>query len=153
MIYTLLLGSNLGDRNRYLSAGKDLMEKHGRILGASSIQESKPWGKTNQPDFLNQVILFESDLEPEELLQTIHTVEGALDRERQEKWGPRTLDIDILYAEDLVVDTEDLKIPHPMIADRQFTLALLQEIVPDFVHPVNHMSNAEMLKEYLQDVN
>lgn len=146
MIYTLLLGSNMGDRNRYLSAGKDLLEKHGRILGASSIQESKAWGNTEQPDFINQVILFDSALSPQELLETIHAIEEALERQRSEKWGPRTLDIDILYAGKELVEDENLKIPHPHIADREFTLVLLNEIAPDFVHPINGLNHCEMLK-------
>jgi len=146
IIYTLLLGSNLGDRKRYLSSGTELLEKYGRLLGASSIQESKAWGKTDQDDFFNQVLLLESDLEPQELLDAIHDIEEALERTRQEKWGPRTLDIDILYAQDLVMETETLSIPHPLIPERMFTLVLLNEIASDFVDPKTKKSCAEMLK-------
>lgn len=146
-IYTLLLGSNLGERERYLSFARELLEKKsGRIVGASSIQESKAWGKTDQEDFLNQVILLESPDKPEELLLSIQEIEKALDRTRKEKWGPRTIDIDILYAEDAIVDTPDLKIPHPFIRERAFTLELLNEIAPEFRHPVLEQTAAEMLE-------
>jgi len=146
VIYTLLLGSNLGDRKRYLATGTELLEKYGRLLGASSIQESKAWGNTNQADFINQVLLLESDLEPHEMLDAIHDIEAALERTREEKWGPRTLDIDILYAEGWMIETETLTIPHPLIAERMFTLVLLNEIAPDFVDPKTKKTCAEMLK-------
>ncbi len=146
IIYTLLLGSNLGDTRRYLAAGTELLEKYGRLLGASSIQESKAWGNTNQADFVNQILLLESDLEPFEMLDAIHDIEDALERTREEKWGPRTLDIDILYAENLMMETETLTIPHPLIAERMFTLVLLNEIAPDFVDPKTGKTCAEMLQ-------
>lgn len=147
IIYTLLLGSNLGDRNRYLSVGRELLEKHGRLLGASSVQESKAWGKVDQDDFLNQVILLESNLTPDRILHAIHEIEDALDRKRDIKWGPRTMDIDILYAENRIIKTEDLSVPHPLIAERQFTLVLLNEIAPDFIDPLTHKTSSEMLDE------
>ena len=146
----MLLGSNQGDKQRYMMAGRELLEKHGRILGASSIQESKAWGKTDQEDFLNQVILFESALSPQDLLETIHDIEAALERNRQEKWGPRTLDIDILYAGNQIVNEPNLQIPHPLIQERLFTLILLQEISPEFVHPVLQMSNNDLLNQLRQ---
>lgn len=147
IIYTLLLGSNLGDRNRYLLVGRELLEKHGRLLGASSIQESKAWGKTDQDDFLNQVVLLESYHTPGEMLEAIHEIEEALDRKHEVKWGPRTMDIDILYAEDRIVDAEDLKIPHPLISERQFTLVLLNEIAPDFIDPLTGKTSTQMLEK------
>lgn len=147
IIYTLLLGSNLGDRRRYMAFARELLEKHGRLLGASSIQESKAWGNTNQDDFLNQVVLLESYHTPAELLEAIHEIEEALDRKREIKWGPRTMDIDILYAENHLIDEENLQIPHPLISERLFTLVLLSEIAPDFVHPIKGKTNAEMLAD------
>lgn len=145
IIYTLLLGSNLGDRNRYIMVGRELLEKHGRLLGASSIQESKAWGKKDQEDFLNQVVLLESYHSPEEMLEAIHEIEEALDRKHEVKWGPRTMDIDILYAGNQIVNSEDLNIPHPLIAERHFTLVLLNEIAPDFIDPLTKKTSIQML--------
>lgn len=146
-IYTLLLGSNMGDRTRYLGFARELLEKKcGRLLGASSVRETKAWGKTDQPDFLNQVLLIESDLEPLEVLGMMQEIEAASERIRVEKWGPRTLDIDMLFAGEQVINEESLVVPHPGIADRSFTLVLLQEIIPDFRHPVSGKTAGEMLE-------
>ncbi len=147
-IYTLLLGSNLGDRNRYLSYARELLEsKGGRLLGASEVRESEAWGMEDQPDFLNQIVLLESELSPQDLLRLIHEIEAAMDRQRVSKWGPRTLDIDILFAEDRIIKEENLEIPHPRIAERNFTLVLLNDLAPDFVHPVLGKTAPEMLSD------
>lgn len=138
----------MGDRLRYLSYATELLEsKAGRIVGASEIRESKAWGKTDQPDFMNQILLLESSLSPRQILLLIHEIEAAMDRQRDEKWGPRTLDIDILFADNLCIDEEGLQIPHPHIADREFTLLLLQDIAPELIHPVLHKTPGEMLAE------
>ena len=147
IIYTLLLGSNIGEREKYLKGARDLLEKSGRIIGASSIMESEAWGNTNQNDFLNQVILFDSGLNPNELLDIIHVIEESFGRIRNEKWGPRTLDIDILYAQNLIVKEEHLVIPHPAIPEREFTLKLLQELVPEFKDPVTNKTAGHMLED------
>lgn len=147
IIYTLLLGSNLGEREKYLKGARDLLEKSGRIIGASSIMETEAWGKTDQNDFLNQVILLESMLTPQDLLNRIHEIEESLGRIRIEKWGPRTVDIDILYAQNLIIQEENLTIPHPAIADRHFTLVLLQELIPEFIDPISHKTAGEMMQE------
>ena len=142
----LLLGSNQGDRMLHLSSAREaISEKIGSIVRVSSIHESSAWGLQNQPDFLNQVIEIESQLVPFELLSKIQQVEIQLGRVRFEKWGPRIIDIDILYYGDKIVQTEVLSIPHLGIPARRFTLEPLNELAPDFVHPVIKKTNAELL--------
>ena len=130
------LGSNLGNRENYLAKTRNFLNKIGKIKKKSSLIETKAWGKTNQPDFLNQVILIEIELSPEKLLQKCHEIENKLGRERKEKWSERTIDIDILFYDNLVLNRKNLIIPHPYIAEREFVLKPLNEIATDFVHPL-----------------
>lgn len=147
-IYTVLLGSNLGDRQKYLQFGRDLLEKKcGRLLAASSIYETTAWGKTDQPEFLNQALLIGSSLEPLDFLNACQEIESACEREREEKWGPRTLDIDILALGQEVIHDERLQVPHPLMQERVFALAPLQDIDPEWRHPVLQKTVSEMLQE------
>lgn len=147
-IYTLLLGSNIGDKMRYLQFSKELIEKKcGRIMAASSIHETKAWGKEDQDDFLNQVILVESELEPLDFLDELQEIEMALGRQRIEKWGPRTIDLDIICLEDQIIDSERLQVPHPGLAERTFALEPLVEIAPEWMHPQLHKTAKKLLEE------
>ncbi|MDX1942411.1 MAG: 2-amino-4-hydroxy-6-hydroxymethyldihydropteridine diphosphokinase [Saprospiraceae bacterium] len=131
------LGSNLGDRKQNLQRATEQVETHiGEILKASSIYETQAWGIENQPDFLNQVLEINTQFEPEKILEIVLIIEQNMGRERQIKWGERLIDIDILFYENWVLRTEKLMIPHPFLQDRNFVLAPLVEIAPDFVHPV-----------------
>lgn len=142
----LLLGSNLGERLAILQKAKVSIRLHaGEILAASSVYQTAPWGITDQPGFLNQVLEISTELSPEKLLAAISEIEKELGRIRHEKWGPRSIDIDILYYSASIVVTSTLKIPHPGIADRRFTLIPLVEIAPDYIHPVFNISNQELL--------
>jgi 2-amino-4-hydroxy-6-hydroxymethyldihydropteridine diphosphokinase len=142
----LLLGSNLGERLVTIQKAFDLIElKIGIIVTKSSIYETEPWGNTNQPAFLNQVIKIETKLHPIDVLQHILKIEKELGRTRTEHWGARTIDIDILYYADIIMKMTDLIIPHPHIQQRRFTLAPLAEIAPSFMHPVLKQSNQELL--------
>jgi 2-amino-4-hydroxy-6-hydroxymethyldihydropteridine diphosphokinase len=107
----------------------------GTIITSSSVYESAPWGNTDQPPFLNQVVVCRSHLLPEVGLQEIQTIETTMGRKRTEKWGPRTLDIDILFWDDRVQDSEHLTLPHPGIPFRKFTLLPLLEVAPELRHP------------------
>lgn len=148
--YTLLLGSNLGDKALYLKRARDLLDRQGvRILGASSIHETEPWGNHDQPTFLNQVICVLSKQEPEEMLALCQLIEQLCDRKRTEHWGARTLDIDILAAEQLVVNTEALLIPHPLLHQRAFALMPMAELQPDWVHPILQKTTTQMLSELM----
>lgn len=148
----LLLGSNLGDRMQIMQAARDLIQKEiGEILSASSIYETAPWGVLDQPAFLNQVVKIQTELEPEEVLRIILEIEHELGRVRYERWGARVIDIDILYFQDLILDSAHLTIPHPRLHERRFTLAPLAEIAPDYVHPVLIRSSLQLLIACLDD--
>ncbi len=125
------LGSNLGDRARMLSAASDrLAGPDVRILRRSHVYESPPWGMTDQPLFLNQVIEVETTLPAPRLLARCREIEDALGRVRRERWGPRTIDIDILLYGDLVIQTPDLVVPHAELRRRAFVLVPLAELAP-----------------------
>lgn len=131
------LGSNLGDRKKYLDdAIKMIGDQVGDIIQHSGLYETAAWGVDNQPNYYNQVIKIQTNLYPLELLKQILLIETALGRERIIKWGPRTIDIDFLFYEDYYFATPELTLPHPWISSRNFVLAPLTEISPDFVHPV-----------------
>ena len=133
----LLLGSNLGDRNYYLKeAFKSIELAIGKVERWSSFYETESWGKTDQPNYINQVLISKTNLEPTEILEKILHIEKELGRERNEKWGSRTIDIDILFYGSEILETEKLTIPHPELHKRRFTLAPLLELNPNFVHPV-----------------
>ncbi|NIJ51168.1 2-amino-4-hydroxy-6-hydroxymethyldihydropteridine diphosphokinase [Dyadobacter arcticus] len=142
----LLLGSNLGDRHGILqSARKLIAEKVGNLIQQSSIYETEPWGITDQPAFLNQVIEIETRLAPEEVLRSMLDIEHELGRIRYERWGARVIDIDLLYYKDVIMDSARLTLPHPRIQDRRFTLIPLAEIAPDFIHPLLNKTSLELL--------
>ena len=142
----LLLGSNLGDRKQSLERANNLIQAQiGQIERSSALHASSAWGLSDQPDFLNQVIFVRTVLEPEDVLLMIQKIETDLGRERFEKWGPRIIDIDILYFANRIIETSELVVPHPGIPDRRFTLEPLNEIAPDFIHPILHKTNKELL--------
>ena len=125
------LGSNLGDRGGMLSAALGLLAGRDlRIVRTSRVYESQPWGKTDQPAFLNQVVEIETALSPHALLGRCREVEDALGRVRRERWGPRTIDIDILLYGDCVIDTPALVVPHAELRRRAFVLIPLAEVAP-----------------------
>lgn len=128
------LGSNLGKRTQYLADARNAIErKAGTITAASSIYDTAPWGPVPQDNFLNQAIRISTALEPRELLAVLHEIErdAGRDRKSEIRFGPRTLDLDILLYGDRVLHEEGLVIPHPRLAERAFVLAPLAEIAPD----------------------
>lgn len=142
----LLLGSNLGNRQQHLeTAERYLQSIVGKIEKKSAIYASRAWGKTDQPDFLNRVISFNTDSTPMDLLDKLLAIESKFGRVRTEKWGPRVLDLDILYYDDLVYSDNRLTIPHPGISGRRFTLVPLCEIYPEKLHPVYQLNNMTLL--------
>jgi len=142
----LLLGSNLGDKKVNLDKAQELVhDQVGNVLRASVTYETAAWGKTDQPSFYNRVVEIRSGLNPVNMLRAINLIEHDMGRIRIEKWRERIIDIDILYYESQVVDTPRLKIPHPGIAYRRFTLVPLVELVPDLVHQILNKTNDELL--------
>ena len=125
------LGSNLGDRLAHL---RDAVASLSGVVAVSPVYETTPvGGPTNQPGFLNAVVVIETDLTPRQLLGVCHRLESAAGRQREERWGPRTLDVDILLIGDLVVDEPDLQIPHPRMWSRRFVVAPLLDVAPELV--------------------
>ena len=144
----LLLGSNLGERKINLANAINLIEENiAPVINRSSIYITKAWGKTDQPDFYNQAIQIETDLEPLALLKEIKAIEKELGRVSNEKWGARIIDIDILFYGTQVFESDSLTIPHPFLHERMFTLKPLEEIAPDFVHPKLNKRIAELIAE------
>jgi 2-amino-4-hydroxy-6-hydroxymethyldihydropteridine diphosphokinase len=144
----LLLGSNEGDAPRNLSlAAENIETSTGIILSRSSLYRSAAWGLEQQPDFYNQVLEVASPHSPETLLRKVLDIELAMGRVRIERWGPRLIDIDILFYGQQILSSPALTLPHPGIAQRKFTLVPLAEIAPNLVHPVLKKTMATLLKE------
>ena len=142
----LLIGGNLGDRAAYLQqALRQIEALCGSISCASSIYETAAWGNTNQPSFYNQAVKLITPLAPEALLEQLLAIELEMGRVREEKYGPRTIDLDILMIDDKVEDTQKLTIPHPQLHNRRFALLPLAEIAPSPHHPILDKTVSELL--------
>ncbi len=144
----LLLGSNLGNREENLSAARGLIALNsGCISKASSLYETAPWGNSQQPPFLNQALVVETELNARQLLRRVLRIEKLMGRVRKEKFGPRIIDIDILLFGEEVHQYPLLQIPHPELPNRRFALEPLAEIAPDIMHPLAHQSIVQLLHE------
>lgn len=133
----LSLGSNLGDRRSLLEGAIDaLKEEVGTLTRISTIYETASWGAEEpQPDYLNLVVELQTELTPEEVLQVAHHIEASLGRTRDKKWESRLIDIDLLFYGQHIIEEPHLQVPHPRIAERNFVLIPMAEIVPNFIHP------------------
>lgn len=145
---TILLGSNQGNRKELIMKAIQLLEiKLGKCQKVSSIYESEAWGFEADTAFLNQVLVFDSTLKPEEILQIGLDAEKKLGRTRNEGgYASRTMDIDLLFYDNQIIEEENLQIPHPRLHLRRFTLEPLVEIMPDFIHPKLKKDMRELLK-------
>jgi GTP cyclohydrolase-4 len=142
----LSLGSNIGDRKENLAVALKRMEEKARVVKVSSIYETEPVGYEDQPWFLNLACAVETDLSPNDLLHLAKAIEREMGRTETIHFGPRPIDIDILFYDDLVLDTPDLAIPHPRLAERAFVLVPLKEIAPNLVHPSLGLTIEELLE-------
>ena len=142
----LLLGGNMGDRINNLSVAITLIEqKIGKVYKHSSLYQTVAWGNNDQPDFLNQVILIKTKFSASKTMKIILTIENDMGRIRTIKNAPRIIDIDILFFNEAIINTPNLTIPHPEIANRKFVLIPLSQISPDLKHPVLNKSVIELL--------
>lgn len=147
----LLLGSNLGNREAYLQKAIQLIEQNiAPLINASGIYETQSWGKTDEPDYLNQVVQLNTELPAQIVLERILDIEIMLGRKRDVKWGSRIIDIDILFYGDKIINEPGLIVPHPELHNRRFTLEPLVELAPDFIHPLLK-KNILKLKSELKD--
>jgi 2-amino-4-hydroxy-6-hydroxymethyldihydropteridine diphosphokinase len=140
----IALGSNLGDRAGNLATARQHLEKILTIQKVSHIFETEPWGYSDQPDFLNQALLGHTPLSVTGVLEALKQIEAAMGRKVSFRYGPRLIDLDLLFYDDLIWQTEELTVPHPRLAERAFVLVPLREIAPDWLHPVLLRTVAEL---------
>jgi 2-amino-4-hydroxy-6-hydroxymethyldihydropteridine diphosphokinase len=143
----LALGSNLGDRHANLRAAVKALAPGVRVLEESRIYETPAWGYEDQPPFLNMALKAETSLQPEALLAHVKQLESDLGRTPSFHWGPRLIDIDVLFYDDLVLDTPGLTIPHPRLHERAFVLVPLADIAPALLHPATGKTVQQMLED------
>ena len=144
----LLTGGNTGNREQYLQQAIELIsQKCGIIRKQSSLYETAAWGKTDQPAFLNQALLLHTDMEAPELMQVLLSIEELMGRHREEKYGPRIIDIDVLLFNKSLLQSPLITVPHPELANRRFALTPLAEISPNHKHPLLHKTIRQLLKE------
>jgi 2-amino-4-hydroxy-6-hydroxymethyldihydropteridine diphosphokinase len=135
----LLIGGNLGDRTGHLKQAVEQINKLvGKVENISALYETAAWGVTEQPDYLNQGLVVSTAMDAVTLLHTVLEIERNIGRIRQQKWGARVIDIDIIFYNNDIINLPELKIPHPQLQFRQFVLTPLQEIIPEWQHPVLH---------------
>jgi 2-amino-4-hydroxy-6-hydroxymethyldihydropteridine diphosphokinase len=141
-------GSNLGDRAFHLDRARELVAAFaGELIRCSGLYQTAPWGNTEQGAFLNQAFEIQTILQPQQLMKIILELENHIGRVRKEKWGPRLIDIDILFFGQQIIKEPELIIPHPHLQDRNFVLMPLAEIAPDFVHPILQKTIRELVEE------
>ncbi len=144
----LLIGGNLGNRAQHLAKARSLIHQRcGNIIKTSSLYETAAWGAVKQAAFLNQVLKIHSLLTPAGLLNCLLTAEQKMGRVRRQKSGPRTIDIDLLFFNDDIIEASGLEVPHPRLHLRRFVLEPMNEVAPDWVHPVFNKTISQLLAE------
>ena len=150
----IAVGSNMGDSRGHIAKALGQLEKHKdiQVTKVSGLLETLPYGGVEQENFVNGMFEIRTLLTPEELLRELHKIETSEGRERKIHWGPRTLDLDIIFYDDLIYSSEDLVIPHVDMENRYFVLKPLSELAPNFRHPITHKTVAQMLAELPVDI-
>lgn len=150
----IAVGSNMGDSRGHIAKALGQLEKHKdiQVTKVSGLLETLPYGGVEQENFVNGMFEIRTLLTPEELLRELHKIEASEGRERKIHWGPRTLDLDIIFYDDLIYSSEDLVIPHVDMENRYFVLKPLSELAPNFRHPITHKTVAQMLAELPVDI-
>ncbi|MBV6397467.1 MAG: Bifunctional folate synthesis protein [Anaerolineales bacterium] len=141
----IALGTNLGDRPANLTNALASLPPDFERVRSSRIYETPPWGHTDQPAFLNMALHARTDLGPSESLARLKQIEVEMGREQTFRWGPRLIDLDILFYDDLVIDSPPLAVPHPRLHERAFVLVPLMDVAPDLTHPVLGQSIRQLL--------
>lgn len=150
----LLIGGNLGDRVANLQNAVALIgASAGAVVKTSALYQTAPWGSVDQPDYLNQAVEIQTSMDALTLLHTLLDIERRIGRIRQEKWGARVIDIDLIFFNDEILSLPELKLPHPRMHLRQFVLVPLTEIVPDYQHPVLHKTVRQLQQECSDDLS
>ena len=147
------LGSNLGDRAENLRQAESALSAVVSVRKRSTVHETAPQHVTDQPDFLNMVVSGDTPLTPEALLRRLKSIEQSLGRKPSRRFGPRLIDLDILYFDDQIIERPDLVIPHPRIAERVFVLQPLLEIAPEKRHPVTGKTTEDMVSALIRKEN
>ncbi len=150
----LLLGSNMGNSQQQLTiAVKSIAQQIGNVIRQSNLYATAAWGNPDQPDFLNQVIIVETKLTALQTIESILNIEKKMGRVRTTKNAPRIIDIDILFFNKEIIATKHLTVPHPQIENRRFVLVPLNELSPNFIHPVSHKTIHRLLNDCADTLN
>lgn len=150
----LITGTNIGNRSQNLKQALIcIIDECGALIKASGIYETAAWGNQDQQAFYNQVIVIETNLSPQQLISSLLNIEKKLGRIRNEKYGPRIIDIDILFIDNLIIHEPHLTIPHPHLQNRRFVLTPLAEVAGNFIHPSLHKNISTLLAECNDELN